>query len=84
NEFPSNAALYVNRGNLQLVFGFSQKAIQDYTRAIHLDRQYAEAYYNRGLSHLLLFDSVSACTDLEQSAELGYDRALEKIKYFCQ
>ncbi len=82
-EFPYNAELYKNRGNLNLIFGLKLKAIDDYTRALELDRDFAEAYYNRAIAHLQLFDRVSACFDLEKSIELGYERAIEMQAYFC-
>lgn len=82
--YPKNASLHKNRGNLNLVFGFYHHAIQDYTTAIQLQRDFAAAYYNRGLAHLLVHDPVSACFDLRQSADLGMEEGVEKYRYFCQ
>ncbi len=82
-DFPEHAELYKNRGNLYLIFGEHNKAIEDYTRAIELDEAFAEAYYNRGLAHFIIYDYVSGCADLQQSVDLGFDRALEKQQYFC-
>ncbi|MEZ5043698.1 MAG: tetratricopeptide repeat protein [Saprospiraceae bacterium] len=82
--YPKNASLYKNRGNLNLVFGFYHHAIQDYTTAIQLQTDFAAAYYNRGLAHLLVHDPVSACFDLSQSADLGFEEGVEKYRYFCQ
>lgn len=82
--FPNNPKVLKNRGNLQLLFGLPQKAIDDYTRAIELDNNYAEAYYNRALAHFLLYDSISGCADLEKSADLGYEQASEASIHFCQ
>ena len=83
NEFPDQPELYKNRGNLHLIFGLQRNAIDDYTRAIKLDSNYAEAYYNRAIAFFQLFDKISACADLEQSIELGYERAVDMKGYLC-
>ena len=82
-EYPDNAELYKNRGNLYLLFNYHNLALADYTKAIQLDPNFAEAYYNRGLTHLILLDNYSGCQDLKESATLGYERANEKIAFFC-
>jgi len=82
--YPNNAKLYKNRGNVHVISGSLLNAIDDYTRAIDRNPQYAAAYYNRGLAFLLLHDPVSGCNDLNRSLDLGYIKATETIKYFCQ
>ena len=80
---PSSAELYKHRANIYTLSEQYFLAINDYTKAIELQENYAEAYYNRGLTYLLLNDPSSACYDLNKSKELGYERASEKLKYFC-
>ncbi len=82
-EFPDNPALYKNRANIYLLFGYNQKAIADYSKAIQLDPFFAEAYFNRGLTHLKEFDMRSGCRDLQKSQDLGIERAFDKLRYFC-
>lgn len=82
-EFPQNAELRKNRGNLQMLFGLNRKAIDDYTKAIELNNNYAEAYYNRGLAFLLMHDKISGCADLDRSIDLGYELGMETRLYFC-
>lgn len=82
-ELPSDPTLFKNRANLNLLTGVPLKAIDDYTRAIELDNEYAEAYFNRAICHLQRYDKISACADLEKSAELGFEKANELIGYFC-
>ncbi len=82
-EQPRNGLLYKNRGNLHFLFGNYNKAINDYTRAIFQDQNFAEAYYNRGLARFLVYDNTEACMDLTKSKQLGYERAEEKLRYFC-
>lgn len=83
DEFPDNAALRKNRGNLHLLFGLHRKAIDDYSAAIALDNNYAEAYYNRAVAFFLLYDKISACNDLDRSIDLGYEIAEEMRRYSC-
>ena len=83
DEFPRNAELRKNRGNLHLLFGLPQKAIEDYSKAIELNSDYAEAYYNRAMAFYLIFDKISGCSDLQNSIDLGYEKAVEAKKYFC-
>ncbi|NET37171.1 MAG: tetratricopeptide repeat protein [Cyanothece sp. SIO1E1] len=80
---PDHAELLQSRGNLNLVFGFYHHAIRDYTEALDLVPESASVLYNRGLAHFLIFDPVSACVDLQNSAELGHERAALKYTYFC-
>ncbi len=83
DEFPDNADLRKNRGNLYLLFGMPQRAIEDYSKAIQLDDEHAEAYYNRAIAFLTIYDKVSACADLDRSIELGHDMAEEIKTYSC-
>lgn len=82
-QTPNDAGLHYLRGNTHLILGHREQALEDYSIALHLDSDLAEAYFNRGLAHLLFLDPTSACFDLEQAGELGYQRAYEKIKFFC-
>jgi tetratricopeptide (TPR) repeat protein len=82
-EFPQNAELFKNRGNLQFLFGLHRKAIDDYTQAIALDNNYAEAYYNRALAFIVIYDKISGCMNLDKSIELGYEIASKTKSYFC-
>ncbi len=82
-DAPYDPILYKNRGNLYLLLGYHFQAVEDYTKAIEFNEDFAEAYYNRALAHLIIFNNTSACFDLEKSADLGYVRADEIWKYFC-
>ncbi len=82
-KFPQNAELRKNRGNLHLLFGLHRKAIDDYTEAINLDKNYAKAYYNRALTFFLIYDKISGCEDLDKSINLGFETATKIRDYFC-
>lgn len=82
-EYPENPQLLINRGNINLLFGLTLDAIADYTKAIKMDPAYAEAYYNRALSYLMIYDNNAGCMDMNKSADLGYSKATEALQYFC-
>jgi tetratricopeptide (TPR) repeat protein len=79
---PQNAYLYYNRGNL-----FAQRkdyahAVDDYTQAIELDRNLAEAWYNRGLVHIYANRVNEGISDLSKAGELGLYDAYSVIKKY--
>ena len=80
---PDQAVLYHLRGNVNLILGHREQALEDYTLALNGDENMAEAYYNRGLAHLIFLDPTSGCYDLQQAGDLGYSQAYETIQYFC-
>lgn len=60
-----------------------QKAIDEYTEAIRLEPQLAQAYYNRGLTLLYLSNESAACDDLSKAGELGVQEAYSVIRKYC-
>ncbi|HUQ34759.1 MAG TPA: tetratricopeptide repeat protein [Aestuariivirga sp.] len=48
---PKMAAFYYNRGTVRYYMDRYDDAITDYDLAIRLRRNYADAYYNRGLAY---------------------------------
>ena len=57
--------------------------IADYSRAILLDPNYAEAYYNRGHARINNRQIRSGCRDLRKAYELGYKEAERDIRAYC-
>jgi len=51
---PKNFEGYINRGNAYFNLKQYERAIEDYTEAIHLKPEYALAYYSRGVSYSYL------------------------------
>jgi len=45
------------------------RAIADYTEAIRLNPEHADAYYNRGISYKKLGQYDQACEDIQKSAD---------------
>ena len=54
NKFNLTADDYFNRGLEHLDIGHNQAAMLNFTMAIRIDPDYAEAYYNRGNALLYL------------------------------
>jgi tetratricopeptide (TPR) repeat protein len=57
-------------------------AYDDYTRAIELDPDLGEAYYNRGLVQIFMKDTRKGCMDLSKAGELGIAAAYDLLKEF--
>jgi len=78
-----NPILYKLRGNANMLLGEYQYAINDYNRAIFLNDDFAEAYFNRGLARIMLYNRPDGCLDLERGVELGYEEGEERRQLFC-
>ena len=83
NNYPEDAMLYKNRGNLYFMFNQPRQAIEDYTKALDLDPKLAGAFFNRGLANFIIQDTNKGCADLNEAASLGYEKAAYKLSYFC-
>ena len=58
-------------------------AINDYSKAIELEPDFAEAYFNRGLTRIYLDDMEGGSLDLSKAGELGLTEAYNVIKRYC-
>ena len=65
------AAEQFNRGLTRQQTGDMPGAIAAYTRAIEVDRKYADAYNNRGVVYMTQKDYPAALADLSRSIELA-------------
>ena len=79
-----SAYLRYNRANVHAAQGDYAHAIDDYTAAIRLDPNLAEAYYNRGLVRLLSGDAKAGKADLSKAGELGLYTAYSVIKHYSK
>lgn len=79
-RLDESAYLYYNRGNVYVKRHDFAHAVEDYTHAIQLDGNLAEAYYNRGLARLALKQQAEGVSDLSKAGELGLYTAYSIIK----
>jgi tetratricopeptide (TPR) repeat protein len=64
---------YLNRGLAYNQLGQYDKAIADCTKAIELEPDLADAYYNRAIAHRKNGDRVKADADHVSAKQLGYE-----------
>lgn len=76
----NNAYLYYNRGCLMASNKEYGRAIDDFTRAISVNPQLAEAWYNRGLARMKSGNKEGALTDLSKAGEMGIYKAYALAK----
>lgn len=67
---PTAAEYFNNRGNIHFCLGNTEDSIRDYDRAILLNNQYSNAYFNRGC---IYYESLG---NIEQ-AKKDWNRAVE-------
>jgi len=51
---------------------------------IELEPEHSEAYYNRSNVYLQLEEEEKSCSDMRQSASLGYEAAFNYVASLCQ
>jgi tetratricopeptide (TPR) repeat protein len=69
-EIRESAAAYLERGNARSELGESSQALADWSQAIRLDPNLAEAYTARGTYYRIAGDLSRAVTDLDRSLQL--------------
>ncbi|MBQ9666410.1 MAG: tetratricopeptide repeat protein [Bacteroidaceae bacterium] len=77
---PDDALTLFEKAYQEAQEGNINEAIADFTRVLDINDTFAEAYYNRGLLHLLLDDTTLAIPDLSKAGELGIYQAYNIIK----
>jgi tetratricopeptide (TPR) repeat protein len=70
------ADAFYSKGNAHVYLNQPQKAIEDYTKATHLDSKYTLAYYMRGQTYESLGDHPKAIEDFKKAIELDQKFAL--------
>ena len=81
-QAPANAYLYYDRGNAYVQCLDFVQAIADYSKAIELDANLAEAWYNRGLARVANKQQNEGISDLSKAGELGLYTAYSIIKRY--
>ncbi len=79
---PGYEFAYYNLGILYCVKKDFEGAIRQFTNAIMLNSQFAEAYFNRGLTRIYLKQESEGTFDLSKAGELGLYKAYNIIKRY--
>ncbi len=79
----NNAEAHFYRGNAFMNLKDYVKAIENYTRAIEIKQDYADAYYNRGLVKSYMGERNFACEDFLKAESLG-KKNIEDLTKWCR
>ncbi|MFN5337222.1 MAG: tetratricopeptide repeat protein [Bacteroidota bacterium] len=64
--------------------GMPEEALDSYGMAIQLDKNFAQAYFNRGILKIALKRTKEACEDFQQAASLEYAGAEQALTSYCR
>jgi len=78
---PENPEIWYSIGNVYMNLEDYQKAIDNYTKAIGLKEDYADAYYNRGLIKFYKGENDLACEDWKIAEKYGKKNVDDKTRH---
>lgn len=73
---------YYNKANMLCIQQDFKAAITYYNQAIDVDSDFAEAYFNRGLTYIYIGETSNGIADLSKAGELGIYQAYNLISRF--
>lgn len=79
---PAFPFSYYNKANILCTQKDYKTAIVFYSKAIERDGDFAEAYFNRGLTRIFIGDDEKGIADLSKAGELGIYQAYNLIQRF--
>ncbi len=79
---PAMASFMKARAQHQL--GNSEEALRSYENAIKKDKEFGQAYYNRGLLKIGMKNIAGACDDFQLAKVLDYPGAEEAFEKYCK
>lgn len=79
---PAMASFLKARALHQL--GMPEDALKAYGNAIQIDKEFGQAYYNRGLLKVALERTKQACEDFKLASALEYPGASEAFQKYCK
>jgi len=79
---PDFSFAYFNKANILCSQKDFKTAILNYTKALEVDGDFAEAYFNRGLTYLFTGVNEKGLVDLSKAGELGIFKAYNLIQRF--
>jgi hypothetical protein len=72
------------RKNVKIILEDHRGATKEANKAASMKPILAEALFNRGNVKYFLDDKTGCCEDLQQSGDLGYLKAYNYIRKYCQ
>lgn len=84
NLYSQTAEEYFERGFVKAHLKKYEEAIEDFTKAIEINPNFAMAYYNRGGVKNLTGDTDGACNDWRKALSLGLKDVLYFINQNCK
>ena len=81
-NLPDFSFAYYNKANIVCLQRDFKAAIDYYTQAITIDSDFAEAYFNRGLTYIYTNEIEKGLADLSKAGELGIYQAYNLISRF--
>jgi tetratricopeptide (TPR) repeat protein len=81
---PTQSVVLYNLGNINALAGNMDSAISYFSKSIETNPLMAEAWYNRGLIHLMQNENNEGCIDMGKAGELGIKQAYLIIHRFCR
>ncbi len=78
------AELHLQKGNDAETKRQFDEAVKEYTAAIELDPDFAEAYMRRAIAYADLSKREEAIGDLKKAADLNYKEAAAALKAYFQ
>lgn len=82
NHLPDFSFAYYNKANMLCLQQDFKAAISYYSQAIAADSDFAEAYFNRGLTYIYINETDKGVKDLSKAGELGIYQAYNLISRF--
>lgn len=84
-EIPGAPAMaYFLKGRALHQLGLPEEALKAYGNAIQVDKNFGQAYFNRGLLKVSLERTKQACEDFKLATVLEYPEAKELFKKYCK
>lgn len=79
---PDFEFAYYNLSHVQCARKRFDEALQSLDKAIEINDQFAEAYFNRGIINIYLGNDEAGAADLSKAGELGIPKAYNVIKRY--
>lgn len=79
---PASASFLKGRALHQL--GMIDEAMKAYGNAIQLDKDFAQAYFNRGMLKVALKKNKQSCEDFKLASALDYPGAEDMLTKYCK